>query len=496
MVRSALATSATVVLTMGLGAVLAILIVLEFGKEARTDGLLAAYGVYGLLIAFAQSLRSTVVSRLVEGPSLFENLDRFLAAAFVVVGLAALPLLVFGPAVADLLTGDLPAEASDTARAGLAWFWLAAGAHLTAALAAAALGVGGEFGPPGLAYVIGGALAIVFLVVFAGSLGIDAVSIGVTVGALATAGLMLWRMGRSGYRLRPGRLRPRRGRFGDARLMFLGSVGYMIPQATYVISVAFAARIAEGAVTLYSYAFFAAVLVVGASSGSVGIVLAAPLAQTWDRRPETLEPHLANVTRAGLLLVLPLLGLAALIGDDVVELVLGGSLAGGDPGTIADSFLAFAGMMVASAALPVPMLAAFASNRYGAVAMVALVTVAIHIPLSALGLALGTPEAIAGAASISSIASLLLMLAVVQGRRSGRALVVVTGELARLAALCGAAFVPGFAIGAAGGSEADVAGALVGLVAFALLLRAMLPETWKLVQLARRQGASRPPEGP
>jgi peptidoglycan biosynthesis protein MviN/MurJ (putative lipid II flippase) len=496
MVGNALATSATVVLTMGLGGVLAILIVVEFGKDARTDGLLAAYGVYGLLLAFAQSLRATVVARLVEGPSLFENLDRFVAATLVVVGLAAIPLVLAGPALAELLTGDLPTEAGETARTALAWFWLAAGTHLVAALVAAALGVRGEFGPPGLAYVAGGVLSIAFLVTFDGSLGIDAVSVGITLGALVTAGLMLWRAVRRGYRLRPAQLLPRRRRLVDARVMFLGSVGYMIPQATYVISVAFAARIEEGAVTLYSYAFFAAMLVIGASSGAAGIVLAAPLSQTWDRRPETLEPDLVKVTRAGLLLIIPLLGVAALVGDDLVELVLGGSLGSDDPAVIADSFLALAGVMISSAALPVPMLAAFATGRYGGVAVVSIVTVAVHVPLSALGLAVGTPEAIAGAASLSATVSLVLMLAVVHGRAIARPLVVVLAELARLAAIGGAAFLPGLALGAVGGRTADVAGALVGLAAYALLLRAMLPGTWQLVRLARRQGASRAAQRP
>ena len=42
------------------------MIVLKFGKNARTDGLFAAYGVYGVLSLIAQSLRITVVARLLE----------------------------------------------------------------------------------------------------------------------------------------------------------------------------------------------------------------------------------------------------------------------------------------------------------------------------------------------------------------------------------------------------------------------------------------------
>ena len=77
---NALATAGLQVATMALGAVLAIFIVLKFGKNARTDGLFAAYGVYGFILLLAQSMRVTIVARLVEGPSVFAAVDRFLGA--------------------------------------------------------------------------------------------------------------------------------------------------------------------------------------------------------------------------------------------------------------------------------------------------------------------------------------------------------------------------------------------------------------------------------
>ena len=478
---SALVTSATVVATMGLGAVLALLIVLKFGKTPRTDGLLAAYGVYGLLLTLAQSTRASVAARLVEGPSMWANLDRLMGGAAVLALGGLVPLVLLAAPVAELLTGELPEEAADTARTALAVLWIAAAAHLVAALGAAALGTRGEFALPGIAYVAGGMLAILLTFLLADPLGIDAVAVGVAAGGVLTAATIAFRLARVGYRPSGAGVRAPRAALTAARVIAIGSVGYVIAQATYVISVAFAATLEPGAVTLYSYGFFAAALVMGASSGSAGIVLAAPVSRDWDRRPESLLPHLATVTRGGLLLVLPALGVMALAGNELVELVLGSKLDADDPLTVAGTFLALGGLMVASAALPVPMLAAFATGRYGGVAWIALATVVIHLPLSVLGAELGSDETIAAAASVSAVISLAALLALVLGRLSGRGWLAIAGELVPMAAAAVAAFgAAGLLALALGGGAWDVLAALLGLVLFAAALRLLRPAAWQL----------------
>jgi peptidoglycan biosynthesis protein MviN/MurJ (putative lipid II flippase) len=478
---SALITSATVIATMALGAVLAVLIVLQFGKTPRTDGLLAAYGVYGLLLTLAQSARASVAARLVEGSSVFANLDRFLAGALVMALAAAVPLVLLGQPVAELLTGDLPAEAASTARTALAILWVAAAAHLAAALGAAALGTRGQFALPGLAYVMGGVLAIGLMLALAGPLGIDAVAVGVAAGSVVTAATIGSRLARAGYRPDLRKLFPGRAATVAAGVVVVGSVGYTISQATYVVSVAFAATLEPGAVTLYSYAFFAAALVLGASAGTAGIVLAAPVARDWDRRAETLLGHLETVTRGGLLLVLPSLGVMAVAGDELVELVLGSELAAEDPDTVAHTFLGLGGMMVCGAALSVPMLAALARARFGAIAWTAALTVVAHMPLSALAASLGSTEWIAGAASMSAAISLAAMLVFVFGRSTGAALAVVLRELALMGAAAALSFAAAGLLGASlGGGAADVAGASLGVAVFALALRVAEPEAWRL----------------
>jgi len=480
--RNAIVTAASITGSMVLGAVLAVVVLLEFGKDAETDGFFAAYGVYALLLTIAQSLRASVVPRLVDGRSLFANVDRFVGAALLIFLLAGIPLVALGAPLAELLIGDLGDEARDAAREALAILWVASGAHLLAALGAATLAVRGEFGAPGLAYVFGGTLAIALLLALSGELGIAAVSVGLAAGSLLGAGIMFLRLWQAGYRPRLAGLTGRARTLSGAAVMFAGSIGALGVQLMYVVSVAFAARIGEGSVTLYTYAFFGAVLLVGATSSTSAIVLAAPLSRTWDRRPESLEPHLLSVFRVGVALVVPIFAVVALVGDEVGDLVLGGSIGGGDVDRIVVTFLALVGVVIASVATPVPLLAAFAASRYGAVVALTTLALGLHVAGSAVALETSSLEVLGGAASVSSLFGLGLLAAVVWGRRFPTTLMVLAGELGRVVAVAALAFLPlGVPAVLVGGPVAHVAAALVGIGAFAMVLRRRLPEHWELL---------------
>jgi hypothetical protein len=266
-------------------------------------------------------------------------------------------------------------------------------------------------------------------------------------------------------------------------LVLSGSIGSVALQLTYVVTLAFAARTGEGAVTLYSYSFFAAALLIGAVAGPAAIVLAAPVARTWDRRPESLDPHLLAVFRAGLALIVPVIAAAVLIGDDIVELILGSELSAADADTVVRTFLALFGMVVATLALPVPGLAAFAASRYLAVGSVSVAGIIVHLAASAVAAAaFDTLESLAAAASVSSVAILAMTLGIVYGRELMRPLGLLVVELARVVAVAAVAFgPPGIVAAALGGPGWDVAATLVGAAAFLVLLRARLPRNWELV---------------
>src|SRR5438034_966981 len=95
-VGSAAITAVLQVTTMALGGVIAILIFHAFGKGRHTDGLFAAYGVYGIVAILAQTFRTTMVPRLGTGDKLWPNLDRLAGASAVIFVGAGIPFLALG----------------------------------------------------------------------------------------------------------------------------------------------------------------------------------------------------------------------------------------------------------------------------------------------------------------------------------------------------------------------------------------------------------------
>lgn len=468
---------------MGLGALLALLVLFVFGKTPKTDGLFTAYGVYGVLLMLAQSLRTTIVARLVEAPSLWAAFDHYLGAVLALTVATTIPLVVLADPLAHLLTGAGSGDAHDAARTGLWLFALAGAAQLLAAIGAAALGALDRFVPVSIAYLAAGVASIAGVAVLSGPLDVSAVPVAVAAGSLLNAALMTRTLLASGWH-------PHRRLVGSARAlgrrvwtMVSGAALYAASQAIFVVSLALAARIGSGAATVYTYAFFAASFIVGASSGSVGIVLAAPLAQTWDRSPASLTPHLRTIVRLGAVLIAPVLGVAAVAGDDLASAILGSKLDGADTQALAGSFLALAGYMFAMLAVTVPLLAAFALSRYPAVAAVSLGALVIHVGLSVAAATTDDLEWLAVAASVSTILMLTGLLAVVYGRDAGRPLLAAASELVAPVALATLTFgAAGVVTVVATGSAVAVAAALVASVAYVVLLRAWLPAHWELVE--------------
>src|SRR5437867_13172618 len=102
----------------GAGALLA----QKFGRTAVTDGFLAAYGVYLLLVLAAQAFRMVVVPDLtraaVEGRLGGETRAYALAFLSLAVPVCAL-VAVFSSQLGDLLTGRLPGRSADVAARAL-----------------------------------------------------------------------------------------------------------------------------------------------------------------------------------------------------------------------------------------------------------------------------------------------------------------------------------------------------------------------------------------
>src|SRR5436190_19149108 len=140
--RSGLLTGlAQIVLALaaaGAGALLA----QKFGRSAETDGFLAAYGVYLVLVLAAQAFRMVVVPDLTRAAAegRLGGEARAYAIAYLTLAVPASVLVaVFSGPLGNLITGNLPAPAGHTAARALAVLVPAAFVQLLAALAASAL---------------------------------------------------------------------------------------------------------------------------------------------------------------------------------------------------------------------------------------------------------------------------------------------------------------------------------------------------------------------
>src|SRR3990170_4311000 len=134
--RSALVTGlSTVVVTLA-AALAGALLAQKFGRDAETDGFLAAYGVYLALVIGAQAFRMVVVPDLTRAAAagrLAEEAGGYVTA-LLLVGLPVSVLAVVAQEpLGDALTGSLPGVASAVAGDALAWLVPAAFAQLVAA---------------------------------------------------------------------------------------------------------------------------------------------------------------------------------------------------------------------------------------------------------------------------------------------------------------------------------------------------------------------------
>src|SRR5919107_4582642 len=222
-----------------------------------------------------QTLRLTVLARVVESPSRWAAFDRFLGAGISLLLVAGAAQLLLGNPIAGALTGDLGAHAQSTARWTLAILWVAVGGQLVAALGAALLAVRGEFRYPGLAFVSGGVLNIAALLALAGPVGILAVATGVAAGSVLAAVAIVARLHHDGYRMKPGLVLAGAREWRTSVLLVVASTATVMTQVNFVISASFASRLGVGEVTLYTTAFFGGAVIIAVTASAAAIVLAA-----------------------------------------------------------------------------------------------------------------------------------------------------------------------------------------------------------------------------
>ena len=143
-IRSGVATGASILAVSGAAAVAGAYLAHKFGRDARTDGFLAAYGVYLVIVLAAQAFRLVIVpdlTRAARDERLPAEFVSYASALLVIALPATLVTLVLSHPLGDLLTGTLPPEAASIAARAIVWLVPAAFAQMLAALAALIVGL-------------------------------------------------------------------------------------------------------------------------------------------------------------------------------------------------------------------------------------------------------------------------------------------------------------------------------------------------------------------
>jgi hypothetical protein len=258
-------------------------------------------------------------------------------------------------------------------------------------------------------------------------------------------------------------------------VLAISSFSFLIAQVGFIFMLAVGARLGVSVVTIFTYSFMAMSLVQALFVSSIPMVLAAPLALTWDRRPESLLPHNEAIFRAGLLLVVPVFAGAVLLGTDIADVVLA-DFTESEVDLFVDLFLILSANVVWGLIATVPYAAAVAIGRYTAVALVTLGVVALQVVLALVAGSLDSVELLAAVVPVSTAVSVLGTCVVVSARYPLIAAPALARIMLRLS-LAGAVAFAGPALVAEWASlpALDLIAFVVGLGFFTLIVVKLLP---------------------
>jgi O-antigen/teichoic acid export membrane protein len=480
-VRSGLATGLSTLAVSGSAALAGAYLAHKFGRDAKTDGFLAAYGVYLVIVFAAQAFRLVIVPDLTRAAAEDRLTAEFVsyASAFLAVGIpvSVLTLALAGP-IGNALTGRLPGEAASVASDAIVFLMPAAFGQLLAALAASALAAGDSYTIAAVGYATGATVNLIVFVLFADAHGLIALAWGVSINAAIAFGVPLAAL------LLSGRLRgSRRGGIAIAprlwRLVQAAAVPLAL-QGMYVIALRGASGLGEGNQTSLTYAYLVAATLVAATASSLSLISSAPLTRRGVDA-EGAADHVVHASWFSLALIGAAAGVLALIGGDIVHAALGGAFAGEVGTELGHLVIYLAPWMVASVAFAVTFPIMFVLERPAFLLPVAAGALILHVIVTLLMRALWGLDGLAVALAVSTFAVIVVLMAAVSGRMLERAAV----GLAQAALVIGALVTVSFGLPAL--VLPSAAAAAVGLLLYAGALYVLRPrglrEAWAYVRV-------------
>jgi hypothetical protein len=459
----------------GAGALLA----QKFGRSAETDGFLAAYAVYTLLVLAAQAFRLVVVPDLTraaeEGRLAGES--RAYAIAFLLLAVPVCVLVgVFSHPLGGLVTGTLPAESARVAARALVVLVPAAFGQLLASLAASTLAALDSYATAAVGFGASGLVGLAVFAALAGPVGIVALAWALLVNAAVALAVPLWALYRRGSLAGAG------GQLDLGRRLWKLVQGAAVPlalQACYLEALRFASHLGVGEVTSFTYAYLAASTLVAATGFALGFISSAPLTRRGVDE-EAAGRHVVHAAWVSLSFVGAAAGVFALVGGRIVHLALGSQYAGKVGRDLGLLVVYLSPWMVAWIGFVVTFPLLFVADRRRYLLPVALIGPVAMIPMGfAFRRAWGAPGIAVALGVATLVVALGLLWAV--GRRT---LEIAVVGLARLTLALGAA--SALAFGPLSLAVPEVAAAVLGIGVYALLVLSFrslgLREAWTYVR--------------
>jgi hypothetical protein len=467
----------------------ALLYLNSFGVNGRTDGFFVAFALYTIMGVFSQSIRMTSANLLIgERPRL---LPREYGAC---LGLVAVPVLVLtiplAPQFAHLLAPGLDSADRAVTVDALPLLGLAAAMQLWAAGGATLLAVRDRFNAIAGAYIVGAVAGLVAYLV--ASPLVDELALGWSMLTMALVTLVTMLAALRGSRPERTAARPS---FAPARLASMSGLIlartaiYLVFNALFMITLAFAGGYAEGDATVLSYAYLFSSYLVAGTAFALGLSRIADMRRgALGEWRELIADTVPSGFRYSMLIAAPAMAALIVAGAPLIGELLPHSFDIADVETLRG----FAALLVpwTVAALLVNLLlpALLALGRGRLVNAMAPGLLGLHIAATAIGGMLLGSAGVVGAAFVApaAFAAVLFLAGVGDGRR--QLLGTLAGDGGRLSVFAAGSFCGAGLLAALlfqGLPEAAFAGAL-GCVLYAACLLFAVPSLLKTLIAAVR----------
>jgi peptidoglycan biosynthesis protein MviN/MurJ (putative lipid II flippase) len=436
----------------------------KFGRSAETDGFLAAYAVYTLLVLAAQAFRLVVVPDLTRAAAAgrLGGESRAYAIAFLALAVPVCVLVVvFAHPLGELVTGSLPQTSANVAARALEVLVPAAFVQLLAALAASVLAALDSYGTAALGFGISGLLGLALFAALAGPVGIVALAWALLANALVALAVPVVALVRRGALHGPSPQQLGVGlRLGR---LLQGAAVPLALQGCYLIALRLASKLGVGSVTSFTYAYLAASTLVGATGFALGVISSAPLTRRGVDG-EAAGRHIVHAAWVSLSFVGAAAGVFALVGGRIVHLVLGQQYAGRVGRDLGLLVVYLSPWMIAWIGFVVAFPLVFVAERRRYLVPVALTGLAAMIPL---GLGLRAAWGLPGIAVALGLSTLVTALALMWAIDRRTVLLALAG-LARLSLALGAA--SALAFGALSLALSPIAAAALGVLVYGAIV--------------------------